>query len=200
MGEIMRFSSEEFYKQFFCQFQEYVNRDRKKYDKTTKDSAWTRYIKNGFLTELAKNLGFDAIKREGIYAIDLTWEKRSEGISIVIEHENDEKTIWNSEVPNLLKAAAPLKVLITYVDDTEFPGKEIANKLLKVLKESNFNQEFLLILGASSMKEPTDWIGYSYHPELTYQSIICCSNMLQAESSPGKKAWKKRKGSQVVTA
>ena len=194
----MKFSGEDFYKQFFCLFQEYVNRDRKKYDKTVKDSAWTSYIKDSFLSELAKELGFKETKREGIYAIDLTWEKPHEGISVVIEHENDIKSIWKNEIPNLLKAAAPLKVLITYVDDAKFPGKEIASRLYKDLKEANFNQEFLLILGSFSMEEPTDWIGYLYRPELTYQNLIFCSNMLQAESSPGRKAWKTRKSSQAV--
>lgn len=195
----MKFLGEDFYKQFFCGFQEYVNQDRKKYGKTIKDSAWTSYVKDSFLNELAKKLGFKETKREGIYAIDLTWEKPSEGISVVIEHENDVKSIWKNEVPNLLKAAAALKVLITYVDDTEFPGKEIASRLLNHLKEANFNQEFLLILGSFSMKEPTDWAGYLYRPELTYQNLIVCSNMLEAESRPGKKAWKKRKSSQAVT-
>jgi len=165
-------------------------KDRRRYEKTEKDAAWTEYIKDGFLSELAKELGFDVIKREGIYGIDLTWERASDGISVAIEHENNVQTIWDNEVPNLLKAAAPLKVLITYVKDTEFPGRKIADKLLKVLREKNFNQDFLLILGTYSMSEPTDWIGYLYRPELTFQNLVFCSNMLEAETSPAKKAWR----------
>jgi hypothetical protein len=189
----MKFLGEEFYKHFFCRFQEYVHQNRKAYNRAEKDFEWTSFVKDGFLSELAKNLGFEQIQKEGIYAIDLTWEKPSEGISVVIEHENDIKSIWKREVPNLLKTAAPLKVLITYVDDTEFPGKEIAQRLFNCLKDANFSREFLLILGSDSMKEPSDWVGFLYKPELTYHSVIFCSNILQAESSPGKKAAKTRK-------
>ena len=67
-----------------------------KYEKTLKDAAWTRYVKDGFLCELAKNLGFKETK-EGIYGVDIIWEKPSEGVSVAIEHENDIKSIWNME-------------------------------------------------------------------------------------------------------
>jgi hypothetical protein len=193
----MRFAGEEFYKHFFCGFQEYVEKNRNKYDRALKDAAWTRFVKDGFLGELAKNLGFKETK-EGIYAVDLTWEEPSEGVLVAIEHENDIKSIWNREIPNLLKTVAPLKVLITYVYDEEFPGKDVANRLLRYLKEANFNQEFLLILGSVSMNEPTDWIGYVYRPELTRHSLVLCSNFLQAESKPAKKAWKTRRTKRLV--
>ena len=192
----MSLTGEEFFKQFFCRFQDYVKKDRKKYERTTSDTAWTKYLKDGFLSELANGLGFDEIKSEGIHGIDLTWKRSSDGMSIAIEHENELKTIWNKEVPNLLEAIAPLKVLITYVKDTYFPGTEIANRLLKFLKKKNFGQEFLLILGTDSLNEPTDWIGYLYRPELAFQHLHFCSNILEAESKPAVKAWKtRRKGS-----
>ncbi|MEM2915133.1 MAG: hypothetical protein QXH91_07025 [Candidatus Bathyarchaeia archaeon] len=193
--EVMRFTGEDFYKHFFCGFQEYVKKNEAKYNRTKSDAAWTEFVKDGFLGELAKKLGFKEAK-EGIYGVDITWEKPSEGILITIEHENDIKSVWKREIPNLLKTAAPLKVLITYVDDAEFPGESIANKLLAYLKEANFNQEFLLILGSTSMNEPTDWVGHYYRPELTCRSLILCSNKLQAESSPARKAWKTRKQTQ----
>jgi hypothetical protein len=66
----MRFTSEEFYKHFFCGFQEYVKQNRNRYEKTLKDAAWTRYVKDGFLCELAKNLGFKETK-EGVYGLTL---------------------------------------------------------------------------------------------------------------------------------
>ena len=169
-----------------------MQQNRNRYEKTLKDAAWTRYVKDGFLCELAKNLGFKETK-EGVYGVDITWEKPSEGVSVAIEHENDIKSIWTREIPNLLKTVAPLKVLITYVDDAEFPGRDVAKRLLEYLKDANFNQEFLLILGSSSMNEPTDWIGYVYRPELTCHDLVLCSNFLQAESKPAKKAWKTRR-------
>lgn len=189
----MRFSGEDFFKHFFCEFQQYVSQNMRDYSNTRKDSEWTSYVKDSFLNDLAGKLGFKEIQREGIYAIDLTWEKPLDETSVVIEHENEVKSIWENEVPNLLKAKAPLKVLITYVDDTEFPGKEIANRLLNYLKDANFDQEFLLILGSCSMAKPTDWAGFLYKPEVTCINVIYCSNALQAERSPGKKAAKTRK-------
>ncbi len=190
----MTFSGEEFYKHFFCEFQVYVNQNREKWEKSEPDAEWTRYVKDVFLGELAKKLGFDQTGREGIHGIDLTWERSSDGMFVAIEHENDEKTIWDNEVPNLLKAAAPLKVLITYVDDAHFPGRETAKKLLDFLRSKKFNQEFLLILGTYSMAAPTDWIGYLYRPELTMHPLVCSSNRVKAESSPARKAWKTRRG------
>jgi hypothetical protein len=187
------FTGVEFYKQFFCQFQSYVKKNRKKWNAASSYDAWTKFVKDGFLNELAAKLGFNEVKTEGIHGIDMTWKRSSDSTSVAIEHENDVKTVWDDEVLNLLEAAAPLKCLITYVNAANFPGRDTAGKLLKILKERNFNHEFLLILGAEPMNEPTDWIGYLYHPELTLQDLIFCSNMLEAEKSPGQKAWATRK-------
>jgi hypothetical protein len=189
----MTFTGQEFYKNFFCRFQEYVKADRKKYDKAIGDTLWTRYVK-GFLSELAKELGFNEERHEDVYKIDSTWKRASDHASVAIEHENDPKAIFEKEVPNLLKTAAPLKVLITYVNDTDFPGEEMTSTLLKTLREEPaFNHEFLLILGTWSMKEPTDWIGSLYRPEVACKTLVLCSNMLEAEKSPGRKAWKTRR-------
>lgn len=194
----MRFTGEEFYKYFFCGFQDYVKRNRNKYERTLSDAAWTVYVKDGFLCELAKNFGFK-ITKEGVYGVDLTWEKFPEGILVAIEHENDVTSVWDREIPSLLKTVAPLKVLITYVGDDEFPGESIANRLLGYLRDANFNQEFLLILGSASMNEPTDWIGYVYRLELTCRSLVYCSNFLQAANNPAKKAWKTRKARKALS-
>jgi hypothetical protein len=189
----MTFTGQEFYKNFFCRFQEYVKADRKKYDKANVDTLWTGYVK-GFLSELAKELSFNEERHEDVYKIDSTWKRASDHASVAIEHENDPKDIFEKEVPNLLKTAAPLKVLITYVEDTDFPGEEMTSTLLKTLREEpTFNHEFLLILGTWSMKEPTDWIGYLYQPETACKTLVLCSNMLEAEKSPGRKAWKTRR-------
>lgn len=109
----MGLSCDEFYKHFFCRFQHYVKADRKRYDKAEKDQEWTHFMKGGFLNELAKALGFDRAKTEGIHGIDLHWERSSDGMAVAIEHENDINLIWDDEVPDLLRAEAPLKVLIT---------------------------------------------------------------------------------------
>lgn len=186
-------SGEEFYKHFFCRFQDYVKADRKRYDKAVKDPEWTQYTKGGFLNEFAKALGFDKIKTEGIHGIDLHWERSSDGMAVAIEHENNIDLIWDDEVPDLLRAEAPLKVLITYVKDAEFPGRSIADKLFALLKEKKFSKEFLLILGTWSMREPTDWTAYLLRPELTLKNLVICSTMLEAESKPQAKAWITRK-------
>jgi hypothetical protein len=52
-----------------------------------------RYVKDVFM-RITKNLGFKETK-EGVYGVDITWEKPSEGVSDAIEHENDIKSIWN---------------------------------------------------------------------------------------------------------
>lgn len=167
----MGLSGEEFYKHFFCRFQDYVKADRKRYDKAVKDRDWTQYIKGGFLNELAKGLGFDKIKTEGIHGIDLYWERSSDDMAVAIEHENNINLIWNDEVSDLLRTEAPLKVLITYVKDAEFPGGSIADKVSALLKKKNFNKEFLLILVTWSMKEPTDWTAYLFRRELTLKKL-----------------------------
>jgi hypothetical protein len=145
-------TGEEFYKQFYCRFQEFVKKDRPRYNKTKKDTEWTSYVKDEFLTNLGKQLSY-TVDTEDVFGVDLFFSKHSEGF-VAIEHENYHGGIWEDEVLNLLKAAAPLKVLITYISDAEFPGKEIAHKLYDELNERNFGQEFLLILGSDSMKEP----------------------------------------------
>ena len=188
----MSLSAEEFYKQFYCRFQELVKQNRGKYDKTKSDPEWTSYVKDGFLKNLGEELGY-SVHTEQVFGVDLLFQKKSEQDSIAVEHENDPKGIWKKEIPNLLKTAASLKVLITYVNDTEFPGKEIADKLYDELKEKDFKEEFLPILGAFSMKEPSDWVGYFYHRELSCQTLTTCSNMLEAEKNPAHKAWNKRK-------
>jgi hypothetical protein len=189
----MTLTGQEFYKNFFCRFQEHVKADKKGYDRTTTDPLWTAYIKD-FLGKLAKDLGFNQEKHEDVYKIDFDWKRTSDHASVAIEHENDPKDLFKKEVPNLLNTAAHLKVLITYVSDTDFPGDDLANRLLERLKkEPAFSHEFLLILGTWSMKEPTDWIAHLYQPEVTSKTLVFCSNMLEAEKSPGKKAWKTRK-------
>jgi hypothetical protein len=188
-------SGEEFYRYFFCKFQDYVRVDRKKYEKAEKDPEWTQYVKDNFLAELAKALGFDKIKTEGIHGIDLHWERSSDGMSIAIEHENIIDLIWDDEVLNLLMAEAPLKILITYVKDAEFPGKDIADRLFDLLRKRGFLKEFLLVLGTWSMNEPTDWTAYLFRPELTLKNLVVCSTTLEAEKKPQTKAWiTRRKG------
>ncbi len=189
----MKLGGEEFYKHFFCSFQDFVKKSRINWTKLMSDSEWTSYVKDDFLDELAQEFKVEEIKKEGVHAIDITWENHSDGILVAIEHENEISTIWDNEVRDLLKTSAPLKVLITYVGDIEFPGQEMANRLLSELKNRNFSQEFLLILGSASMMEPTDWIGYLYKPEVTVRSLVFCSNVLEAESSPGIKASRTRK-------
>lgn len=189
----MVLTGEEFYKQFFGYFQIYVEENQKEYNNISKISEWTQFVKDSFLGELAKKLGFDKTNREGIYGIDLTWERTSDNMSVAIEHENDVKTIWESEVPDLLKAAAPLKVLITYVKDKDFPGAKIASRLYQMLKEKPFDKEFLLILGTETLARTTDWIGYLYRGELVIKTLVHCSNVSKARMSPGKKAWETRK-------
>ena len=184
---------EEFYKNFFCKLQEHAKADRKAYDKTKTDDLWTKYLKS-FLSRLAKDLGFDEVKHEGVYKIDVDWKKSSDHDSVAIELENNPQDIFDKEVKNLLNTAAHLKVLITYVTDTEFPGEKLASELLRHLsKELRFDSEFLLVLGTWSMKEPTDWIAYLYRPEITVNKLVFCSNMLEAERSPARKAWKTRR-------
>lgn len=188
----MSITGEEFYKQFFCRFQEFAKKDRRRYDKTNSTPEWTSYIKDEFLKNLGDQLGY-VVDKEQVFGVDLLFSKKAGECSIAIEHENDPNGIWKKEIPNLLKTAAPLKILVTYVGDTEFPGKEIKDKLHNVLKERNFGHEFLLILGSYSMKEPSDWVGYLYHRELNCNTLAMCSNMLEAEKNPAHKAWKKRK-------
>lgn len=184
---------EMFYKNFFCRFQTFVDRDRRKYEATKSDKDWTKYVIKGFLSALAEDLGFDSVKSESIHAIDLTWRKSSDKTFVAIEHEGAVSSIWDNEVLNLLMAAAQLKVLITYVDDAQFPGEEIAHRLFGILKEKEFKDEFLLILGAESMWEPTDWAGYLYKPELAIKTLVCCSQKVFVEGTPGRKAWARRK-------
>jgi hypothetical protein len=194
IGEIiMKLNGEEFYKHFFCSFQMFVKNSGIKWSKFMGSSEWTSYVKDDFLDELAQEFKVEEIKKEGVHAIDVTWENSSDGILVAIEHENDINSIWANEVKDLLKTAAPLKVLITYIDDMEFPGQEVADKLLHDLKARNFSQEFLLILGSCSMEKSTDWVGYLFKPEITCKTLVYCSNILQAENSPGKKASKTRK-------
>jgi len=188
----MNLTGEEFYKQFYCRFQEFANKDRGRYNKTVPDPEWTKYVVDQFLPNVGKQLGY-TVEPQQVFGVDILFSARTGEASIAIEHENDPVGIWEDEVPNLLKTAAPLKVLITYVRDTEFPGKEIMNRLYDKLKERNFGQEFLLILGSYSMKEPSDWVGYLYHSKLDCQTLSMCSNMLEVEERPGHKAWKTRK-------
>lgn len=150
-------------------------------------------MKDDFLAELAKVLGFDKIKTEGIHGIDLHWERSSDGMSIAIEHENIIDSIWDDEVLNLLMAEAPLKILISYVKDAEFPGKAIADRLFDLLKEKDFLKEFLLILGTWSMDEPTDWTAYLFRHELTLNNLVVCSTTLKAKKKPQTKAWVTRR-------
>ncbi len=93
----MEFGGEDFYKHFFCSFQSYPRRDQNKYKKAKTDADWTKYVKDDFLDDLAKDLGFDVTKREDIHGIDLTWERSSNKSFIAIEHENNIKTIWENE-------------------------------------------------------------------------------------------------------
>jgi len=193
----MTLSGEEFFKNFFCRFQEYVKMDRKAYDKTKTDDSWTKYMKN-FLSVLADDLGFNEVKHEGVYKIDVDWKKSSNHDSVAIELENNPQDIFEKEVKNLLNTAAHLKVLITYVNDPTFPGQELSTVLLRHLeKELRLENEFLLILGTWSMKEPTDWTAYVYRPEIVVNRLVFCSNMLHAEKSPANKAWKTRRKSEA---
>ena len=55
----MVLKGEEFYKQFFGQFQIFVDENRKAYKSVSNTGEWTTFVKDNFLSELARKLGFD---------------------------------------------------------------------------------------------------------------------------------------------
>jgi len=185
-------NGEDFYRTFYCEFYNFANSDKRRYESTDTDPKWTCYIKDEFLTTLGKKLGF-CIGTKNIFAVDLTWEDSKGTVHVAIEHENNHPGVWKDEVPNLLRTDAPLKVLITYISEAEFPATEFSQRLLAELKKRDFNREFLLILGSYSMNEPTDWVAYLYQKTLSVQTLSACSNLLEIENKPAQKAWKTRK-------
>lgn len=114
-----------------------------------------------FLAELADSSDFYL---EMEYGGDFTWfATGSKTPAVAIEHENRPSGIYGDEIPILLKSAAPLKVLITYVwrdgnperDKLESLAVEIATKASREI--AGTGQELLIVVGLGDVEDAEDW-------------------------------------------
>lgn len=159
------------YREFWNQFQVYVATNRPRWNVTTSDKKWSKFVFD-FLTYLAEDLGYSEESEEPAFRskrFDRVWRRDQD--TIVIEHENwGIKYALKDEVRKLAQRNGDLHVCITYVPTHEFPGSGYAEECIHVLQGEGFDGEFLLILGSNEMSSPTDWVCHRISTETSLKS------------------------------
>jgi hypothetical protein len=99
--------------------------------------------------------------------------------TVVVEHENGYKGIWDSELPRLFAADANLRVLICYPPEKEhfLLQRRIKGKLNTEMQESRFDDEFLLILGKNEVypRKKESFNIYWFYPGIYGKKLIAKS-------------------------
>jgi len=186
--------AQKWFDRFFAKFVE-IRKENPHFGFGLSKDQWTQQMKD-FLKNLGKERGFE-VEAEGHGRFDQYWKRNDQ--TIAIEHEIDQKSIFESELRKLADVTADLKVLITYVRDYNFPSEPyaICKKIKKEL-DKNIRQfkEFLLLIGTKSpkigernfMERETDWFARRFFVGATRMDILSPSRTLRA-----KKAWETRK-------
>lgn len=120
---------------------------------------------DGFFAHLAARMGY-TISRETL-RVDQLWRDSGKKVVVALEHEGWWAGI-ERELENLSAVDAPLKVLVTYVRNTEHSWRPIklAEQVKKHLSERAENNDFLLIVGNNAANE---WVGFKFIPEYTFR-------------------------------
>lgn len=150
---------------------------------------WTQQMMD-FLKRLGERQRYQVSPER--LGIDQLWKR--DNVSIAIEHEIAQNSIWRKELPNLIDVTSDLKVLITYVRDYNFPSEPcfISKKLVEELDKKYIQRfkEFLLIIGTKSPQEKgklrdfmhreTDWFARRFYVGAVRTEIIRPSPILRA--------------------
>lgn len=119
-----------------------------------------------FLSRLALDMGYFQEWQTTKRRYDFTWFIGKGGKDrVVIEHENNPYSTKRSEVPKLLKSAAPLRVLITYSNGNPRRLEGLLSSTEKVISKHWAGRkagEFLLVLGKRRVYNPASWIGFRW--------------------------------------
>jgi hypothetical protein len=120
---------------------------------------------NGFFAHLAERMEY-IVSRETL-RVDQIWRDSEKKVVVALEHEG----WWTGierELENLSAVDAPLKVLVTYVRNTEHGWRPIklAEQVKKHLSETAEKNDFLLIVGNNAANE---WVGFKFIPEYTFR-------------------------------
>jgi hypothetical protein len=133
---------------------------------------WTRIMthkQTGFFTHLAKRMGYQ-VSTETV-RVDQLWRDSGRRAVVALEHENYYSQI-HKELDNLSVVNAPLKVLVTYVRDSEHLWRplKLADQVKKHLAERGEENDFLLIVG--NRPKFNRWIGFRFFPEYTFRADV----------------------------
>jgi hypothetical protein len=132
------------------------------------------------MDKVADALGIEE-RRHELSRIDMKWY-RNQRLAVAIEHENtfNKRSIMRTEFQKLLDAEASLRVLITYMPETQFRieqekpqqgfGEEIGKEIAKKLPLEK-NAEFLLLLASyewAKVPQEEKWIADVWKPEISH--------------------------------
>ncbi len=131
------------------------------------ERLWTRIMldeNDGFFAHIAERMGY-IVERETL-RVDQLWRDGKKVVA-ALEHESSHTNI-KRELRNLSSVYAPLKVLLTYVRDTEHGWRpfKLAEQVKKHLSETTEKNDFLLIVGNNAANE---WVGFRFIPEYTFR-------------------------------
>lgn len=128
-----------------------------------RDTEWTELVK-GFLGKLSHKFGRLQESEQG-ERVDLYWHEEDRmNPTMAIEHENKLERVVAEELVKPCRASAPLKVLITYVDNSALPTKKLPDQVRLLLRNRGRGDGFdnlLVVLGDRKLRHPEDWWGFA---------------------------------------